>query len=111
MGGCSEGFPLHLGMRVRKKIEPSTRVLNLVHGQLRPLEQSGMSRKGRAPTPKCSTILQGIKVLEYGVSGWSFHCAKAISAALAFIFAISELLRHMCPLESATNIVSRWPGT
>jgi hypothetical protein len=40
-----------------------------------------------------------------------FHTARAISAALGSIFAISELLRHMCPLESATNIVSRWPGT
>ena len=34
-----------------------------------------------------------------------FHTAKAASAALGSIFAMSELLRHMCHLESATNIV------
>ena len=40
-----------------------------------------------------------------------FHTAKAASAALGSIFAMSELLRHVCHLESATNIVSRRPGT
>ena len=40
-----------------------------------------------------------------------FHTAKPILAALGSIFAMSELLRHMCPLESAGGSRYFRPGT